>query len=240
MDKKPPSRAGKITPGGRMATVRVKAKRSRSVSSTAWLNRQLNDPYVAAAKKEGYRSRAAYKLLQMNDRYKLLRVGMRVVDLGAAPGGWSQVAAAILGGKGQVVALDILPMESLDGVTSFHADFMAEGSPQKLIDALQGKADLVLSDMAAPTTGHSKTDHIRIMALADAAYEFTTQVLALKGAFVCKLFQGGAEKDLLNTLKRDFATVRHAKPEASRKESSETYIVAQGYKGPPRPQGPKL
>ncbi len=235
MDKRPPARSGKSTPGGRMETVRVKAKRGRSISSTAWLNRQLNDPYVAAAKKEGYRSRAAFKLLQMNERYKLLRPGMRVVDLGAAPGGWSQVAAAILGGKGQVVALDILPMEPLEGVTAFHADFMADDSPKKLIDALQGKADLVLSDMAAPTTGHSKTDHIRIMTLAEAAYEFTARVLAPKGAFVCKLFQGGAEKELLARLKRDFATVRHAKPEASRKESAETYIVAQGFKGTPTP-----
>lgn len=230
-EKKPPTRSGKSTPGGRMTTVRVKAKRNRSISSTAWLNRQLNDPYVVAAKKEGYRSRAAYKLMQMNERFKLLRPGMRVVDLGAAPGGWSQIAADLLGGKGQVIALDILPMDPLEGVTVFHADFMAEDSPGKLIDALQGKADLVLSDMAAPTTGHSKTDHIRIMMLAEAAYEFATQVLAPKGAFVCKLFQGGAEKTLLDTLKHDFATVRHAKPEASRKQSSETYIVAQGFKG---------
>ncbi|MBP7252940.1 MAG: RlmE family RNA methyltransferase [Alphaproteobacteria bacterium] len=218
-------------PQVRMKATRVKSKASRSVSSTAWLNRQLNDPYVAAAKKAGYRSRAAFKLLQLNERFKLLRAGMRIVDLGAAPGGWSQVAAAVLKGKGQVVALDILDMPPLEGVTFFHADFMADESPAKLIAALQGKADLVLSDMAAPTTGHSRTDHIRIMALADAAYDFAAQVLAPNGAFVCKLFQGGAEKELLDRLKQDFAQVRHAKPAASRAESSETYVVAIGFKG---------
>jgi 23S rRNA (uridine2552-2'-O)-methyltransferase len=228
---KPPKPPAKSTPVSRMTTVRVKAKRNRSISSTAWLNRQLNDPYVAAAKNDGYRSRAAYKFLQMDERYKLLRPGIRVVDLGAAPGGWSQVVAAQLDGKGQVIALDILPMDPIEGVTFFHADFMAEDSPQKLMNALRGKADLVLSDMAAPTTGHSRTDHIRIMALAEAAYDFASRVLAPNGAYVCKLFQGGAEKTLLDVLKRDFATVRHAKPEASRKESSETYVVAQGFKG---------
>ena len=155
---------------------------------------------------------------------------MRVVDLGAAPGGWSQVAAAVLKGKGQVVALDILDMPPLEGVTFFHADFMADDSPVKLIGALQGKANLVLSDMAAPTTGHSGTDHLRIMGLAEAAYDFAAQVLAPGGAFVCKLFQGGAEKSLLNRLKQDFTQVRHAKPAASRQESSETYVVAMGFK----------
>jgi len=225
--KKPPSG----TPQMRMQVTRVKTAARRSTSSTQWLNRQLNDPYVAAAKKDGYRSRAAYKLLQLNERFKLLRSGMRVVDLGAAPGGWSQVVAAWLEGKGQVVALDILEMPALEGVTFFHADFMADDSPEKLIQALQGKADLVMSDMAAPTTGHGKTDHMRIMALAEAAYDFAAQVLAPQGAFICKLFQGGAEKALLDRLKQDFTTVRHAKPAASRQESSETYVVAQGFKG---------
>lgn len=225
-DKKPDGNL----PNLRMKSTRVKAKASRSKSSTEWLNRQLNDPYVAASKKEGYRSRAAFKLLQLNERFKLLRAGMRIVDLGAAPGGWSQIAAAWLEGKGQVVALDILDMPPLEGVTFFHADFMADDSPEKLIKALEGKADLVMSDMAAPTTGHSKTDHIRIMALAEAAYDFAAQVLAPNGAFICKLFQGGAERELLDRLKKDFAQVRHAKPPASRAESSETYVVATGFK----------
>lgn len=227
MTRKP--NAGK--PGGRMTAVRVRKRAGRSTSSMQWLDRQLNDPYVAAAKKAGYRSRAAYKLLQMDARFKLLRPGLRIVDLGAAPGGWSQMAAAALDGKGEVVALDLLPMEPLGGVTFLQADFMAEDSPRRLIAALKGRADLVLSDMAAPATGHAKTDHLRIMALAEAAYDFAAPVLAGGGAFVCKLFQGGASGDLLARLKRDFKTVRHAKPEASRKESSETYIVAQGYRG---------
>lgn len=231
-DKKPTTaRPDGGIPTVRMKVTRVKAQASRSKSSVKWLNRQLNDPYVVAAQKAGYRSRAAFKLLQLNERYKLLRPNMRLVDLGAAPGGWSQVAAAWLAGKGQVVALDILDMPELEGVTFFHADFMDNDSPEKLIKALQGKADLVLSDMAAPTTGHSKTDHIRIMMLADAAYDFAVQVLAPNGAFVCKLFQGGAEKDLLDRLKKDFTQVRHAKPPASRAESSETYVVAMGFKG---------
>lgn len=235
-DKKPTDKkAGDKKDAGiskiRMKVTRVKTSAKRSISSTKWLNRQLNDPYVVAAQKAGYRSRAAFKLLQLNERYKLFRPGMRMLDLGAAPGGWSQVAAAWLAGKGQVVALDILDMPALEGVTFFHADFMADDSPEKLLKALQGKADLVLSDMAAPTTGHSKTDHIRIMMLAEAAYDFAAQVLAPNGAFVCKLFQGGAERVLLDRLKKDFAQVRHAKPPASRAESSETYVVAQGFKG---------
>ncbi|MEJ0062715.1 MAG: RlmE family RNA methyltransferase [Alphaproteobacteria bacterium] len=217
-------------PSGRNLTVRVKSKASRSISSTKWLNRQLNDPYVAAAKRDGYRSRAAYKIIQLDERFKLLRPGMRIVDLGAAPGGWSQVMAKRIGGKGQLVALDILPMPPIDGVTFFEADFTANDSPAKLIAALKGKADLVLSDMAAPTMGHGKTDHIRIMALAEMAYDFAAQVLAPGGAFVCKLFQGGAEKEFLALLKKDFTSVRHAKPEASRQESAETYIVALGFR----------
>lgn len=229
--KKPPGKSTKTsTPNLRMKVTRVKAKANRSVSSTRWLNRQLNDPYVLAAQKAGYRSRAAFKLLQLDERFKLLRPGMRLLDLGAAPGGWSQVAAAVLAGKGQVVALDILAMEPLPGVTFFQADFMADDSPAKLVAALQGKADLVLSDMAAPTTGHAGTDHLRIMALADAAYDFAAQVLAPGGAFVCKLFQGGAEQELLGRLKQDFTAVRHAKPLASRQESAETYVVAQGFR----------
>lgn len=222
---------GKGKPAPRMLVTRVKTKASRSVSSTQWLNRQLNDPFVAAAKRDGYRSRAAYKLLQLHEKYKLLRPGLRIIDLGAAPGGWSQVAAAWLKGQGKIVALDILEMPALEGVTFLQADFMADDSPDKLMAALQGKADLVLSDMAAPTTGHAGTDHIRIMALGEAAYDFAAQVLAPGGAFVCKLFQGGAEKTLLDRLKQDFTSVRHAKPPASRQESAETYVVATGFKG---------
>lgn len=228
---KKPTGSKKTAAPPRMMATRVKNKAGRSVSSTRWLNRQLNDPFVAAAQKAGYRSRAAFKLLQLDERFKLLRAGMRVLDLGAAPGGWSQVAGQKLGAKGQVVALDILDMEPLPGVTFLQADFMADDSPAKLIVALRGKADIVLSDMAAPTTGHAGTDHLRIMALADAAYDFAAQVLAPGGAFVCKLFQGGAEKALLDLLKQDFTTVRHAKPPASRQESAETYVVAQGFRG---------
>lgn len=228
---KKPTGTKKTGASPRMMATRVKNKAGRSVSSTRWLNRQLNDPFVAAAQKAGYRSRAAFKLLQLDERFKLLHAGQRVLDLGAAPGGWSQVLGQKLGAKGQVVALDILAMEPLPGVTFLQADFMADDSPAKLIAALRGKADLVLSDMAAPTTGHAGTDHLRIMALADAAYDFAALVLAPGGAFVCKLFQGGAEKALLERLKQDFATVRHAKPPASRQESAETYVVAQGFRG---------
>jgi len=219
---------------GRMKNVRVKTAKRRTSSSTAWLARQLNDPYVMAAKRDGYRSRAAYKILQLDEKFNLFKKGMRVVDLGAAPGGWSQVIAASMDSgvkKGQLVALDILPMDPLPGVTVIEADFTADDAPAKIIAVLQGKADLVLSDMAAPTTGHQATDHLRIMGLAELAYDFAQRVLAPNGAFVCKLFQGGAEKEFLQSLKQDFAQVRHAKPAASRMDSAETYIVAQGFRG---------
>jgi 23S rRNA (uridine2552-2'-O)-methyltransferase len=218
---------------GRQMAVRVKTAKKRTTSSTLWLARQLNDPYVHAAKRDGYRSRAAYKLLQLDEKYGLLRGGMRVVDLGAAPGGWSQIVVSKIQSKakkGQLVALDILPMEEIPGASIILADFTAEDAPDKIHALLEGKADLVLSDMAAPTTGHTATDHLRIMGLAEIAYDFARQVLAPHGAFVCKLFQGGAEKDFLNTLKADFRTVKHAKPPASRSDSAETYIVAQGFR----------
>lgn len=220
-----------VQPGGRQVRVTVKTARKRSQASTLWLDRQLNDPYVAAAKREGWRSRAAYKLMQLDEKFRLLRPTMRVVDLGAAPGGWSQVVAKRQAGQGKLVALDILEMPPLDGAAVLQADFTADDAPEKLFAALDGKADLVLSDMAAPTTGHSKTDHLRIMMLADLAYDFARQVLVPGGAFVCKLFQGGAEKDLLDRLRKDFATVKHAKPPASRKESAESYVVAMGFRG---------
>ncbi|MDD5585562.1 MAG: RlmE family RNA methyltransferase [Alphaproteobacteria bacterium] len=214
----------------RREAVRVRASKKHSTSSRKWLERQLNDPFVAAARESGYRSRAAYKLLQLDARFHLLRTGMRVVDLGAAPGGWTQVAAAKIGAKGKLVALDILEMEPVEGADILHMDFLADDAPERLQKALNGKADLVLSDMAPPTTGHSRTDHIRIMALAETAAMFAMEVLAPGGTFVCKLFQGGAEKDLLAQLKLNFATVKNAKPEASRADSSETYLVAQGFR----------
>ena len=214
----------------RRAVVYVKAKRKHSESSRRWLQRQLNDPYVAAAKEAGYRSRAAFKLLQLDEQFQLLRPGLRVVDLGAAPGGWSQVASTQIGKKGKLVALDILPMDPLPGVEVLHLDFLLEEAPDLLKKALNGPADLVLSDMAPSTTGHPATDHIRVMAMAEVAAQFAMEVLAPNGTFVCKFFQGGAEKQVLDQLKKRFAKVRHAKPKASRAESSESYLVAQGFR----------
>jgi len=214
----------------RRETVRVKTAKKRSASSAAWLQRQLNDPYVAAAKEDGYRSRAAYKIIQLDESFKLIRSGMKVLDLGAAPGGWSQIAAKKIGAKGKLVALDILEMAPMPDVTILHMDFMAEEAPDRIKDALDGEADLVLSDMAPSTTGHGKTDHIRIMDLAENAALFAVEVLAPGGAFVCKLFQGGAEKSLLDLLRKHFAKVKHAKPAASRSDSSESYIVATGFR----------
>lgn len=218
----------------RKEAVRVKTAGKRSLASTLWLHRQLNDPFVAEAQKRGYRSRAAFKLLQLDEKFHLLGPGKRVVDLGAAPGGWTQVAVERVqsqAGRGQVVGLDILEMEPVPGAHTFQADFLDETAPERLKALLGGPADVVLSDMAANTTGHGPTDHLRIMNLAEAAYDFAEEVLAPNGAFVCKLFQGGAEKDLLDRLKRDFAVVRHAKPTASRADSSETYVVAAGFRG---------
>ncbi|HEX3973933.1 MAG TPA: RlmE family RNA methyltransferase [Stellaceae bacterium] len=214
--------------------VRVKTAKKRSVSSAAWLARQLNDPYVAEAKRLGYRSRAAFKLIELDERFHLLKRNARIVDLGAAPGGWTQIAAQKIdaeGGKGKLVAADILPMEAIPGAIVLQQDFLDEKAPAEIIAALGGQADLVLSDMAAPTTGHAQTDHLRIVALAEAAYEFAKEVLAPGGAFVAKVFQGGAEGELFASLKRDFTTLRHAKPPASRAESAEVYVVAQGYRG---------
>lgn len=228
MSKNTPNR-----PTGRGTAVRVKTARSRSASSARWLERQLNDPYVAEAHKRGFRSRAAFKLLQLDEKYHLLAPGKRVVDLGAAPGGWTQVAVAAVKPEntgGKVVGLDILPMDAVAGAVVFQADFLDPAAPERLKEALGGPADVVLSDMAAPTIGHQQTDHLRIMGLAEAAYGFAEEVLAPGGAFVCKLFQGGAERELLDRLKRAFAVVRHAKPPASRSDSSETYVVATGFR----------
>jgi 23S rRNA (uridine2552-2'-O)-methyltransferase len=224
--------------GGRAAAVRVKTARRRTASSTHWLERQLNDPYVAEARRLGYRSRAAFKLLELDDRFRLLKPGARVVDLGAAPGGWTQVAAARTraeAGQGRVIGIDLLPMDPVPGTTLLHADFLGPSAPEAIKAALGGPADLVLSDMAAPATGHAATDHLRIVALAEAAYAFAREVLAPGGSFVAKVFQGGTERSLLESLRRDFQSVRHAKPPASRAESAEVYVVAQGFRGRENP-----
>jgi len=213
----------------RRESIRIKAKKQRSESSRKWLLRHFNDPYVAAAWEEGYRSRAAYKLLQLDEQFHLLHPTMRVVDLGAAPGGWSQVVAKKIGSKGKLVALDILPMEPLAGVDIIEMDFLKEDAPDRLKKALGGQADLVLSDLAPSSTGHARTDHIRIMDMTELAAHFAMEVLLPGGTFVCKFFQGGAEKTLLDKLKKNFSKVKHAKPAASRSESSETYLVAQGF-----------
>ena len=215
--------------------VRVKSKNKRSHSSHQWLSRQLNDPYVRKAHAAGYRSRAAFKLIEIDDKHKILKRGARVVDLGAAPGGWSQVAAELVksnGGKGQIVAIDYLNFEPIPGVDIIEMDFTAPDAEDLLKSRLRGgKADVVLSDMAAPTVGHTKTDHLRSMGLAEAAAAFAADVLEPGGVFLCKVFQGGTERDLLEALKRDFKVVRHVKPPASRQESSELYVLATGFRG---------
>jgi 23S rRNA (uridine2552-2'-O)-methyltransferase len=225
-------RDGTAAPGaGRGLAVRVRTARGRTTSSTRWLQRQLNDPYVAAAKREGYRSRAAFKLIEIDAKFHLLKRGARIVDLGAAPGGWTQVAVARVGQSGRVVALDILEMDAVPGALVLHGDFTDPAMPARLLEVLGGPADLVLSDLSPPTTGHGPTDHLRIIALTEAALDFAEDALAPGGAFVAKVFQGGATGDLLARLKRLFAAVRHVKPPASRKESPELYVVATGFRG---------
>jgi 23S rRNA (uridine2552-2'-O)-methyltransferase len=212
--------------------VKVKKDRGRTQSSRAWLQRQLNDPYVAAAKSKGYRSRAAFKLVELNEKFRFLKKGARVLDLGAAPGGWSQVAVQA---GATVVSADVLEMEQIPGVTFFRADLTEEQVPAMLKDALQGPADIVLTDMAAPTTGHRATDHIRTIALVEIALEVAEDVLKPGGTFVGKVFQGGSSNELLARLKKTFREVRHVKPPASRQESVELYVVALGFKGEARP-----
>ncbi|MFI5014645.1 MAG: RlmE family RNA methyltransferase [Hyphomicrobiales bacterium] len=224
----------------RSLAIRVRKAAKKSASSRQWLTRQLNDPYVALAKREGQRSRAVYKLKELDERYKLLSRGARVVDLGAAPGGWSQYAAQRVGassGQGRVVALDLLDIEPIEGVVFAKLDFLEAEAPRWIIEALGGKADLVLSDMAANTTGHRKTDHLRIMGLAEAAAGFAREVLAPGGAFVAKVLQGGTEGALLASLKRDFARVKHVKPAASRADSAELYLLATGFRGEEQASG---
>jgi 23S rRNA (uridine2552-2'-O)-methyltransferase len=219
--------------GARDLKVRVRTGKKRSLASKLWLDRQLNDPYVARAKREGMRSRAAYKLIEIDDKYHLLKMGGRVVDLGAAPGGWSQIAARRVGadtGRGRVVAIDILEMAPVAGVEALHLDFLSADAPDKLKALLGGPADVVLSDMAANATGHRKTDHLKIMALAETAAMFAREVLRPGGTFLCKVLQGGTEGALLAELKRDFASVRHVKPAASRSDSAELYVLAMGFR----------
>ncbi|MBI5131377.1 MAG: RlmE family RNA methyltransferase [Rhodopseudomonas palustris] len=220
---------------GRMR-VTVKSGGRMKLSSKLWLDRQLNDPYVAQAKRDGYRSRAAYKLTEIDDKYHFLKSGQAVVDLGAAPGGWSQVAAKRIGsaeGRGKLIAIDLLEMGEIPGVTFAQLDFLDNAAPDRLREMLGGGADVVMSDMAANTTGHRKTDQLRIVGLVESAAQFASEVLKPGGTFVAKVFQSGADATLMNQLKRDFATVKHVKPAASRKDSSERYVLAMGFRGTP-------
>jgi 23S rRNA (uridine2552-2'-O)-methyltransferase len=221
------------TGGGRAVKVRVKSGKGRSVSSKRWLQRQLNDPYVARAKREGFRSRAAFKLSEIDDKAKFLRKGARVVDLGAAPGGWSQLAAMRVGApeQGRVVAIDILPMDAVPGVEFHQLDFLDPGASGRLKAMLGGPADVVMTDMAANATGHARTDHLKIMALVEAAADFAREVLAPGGTFLAKVLQGGTEASLLAMLKRDYKTVKHVKPRASRADSAVLYLLASGFRG---------
>ena len=218
--------------GGRALKVRLKGGRRRKLSSKLWLERQLNDPYVARAKREGFRSRAAYKLIEIDDKAHILKKGARVIDLGAAPGGWSQVAAGRVGApqQGRVAAIDLLAMEPVAGVDFAQVDFLDPAAPDKLKAMLGGPADVVLSDMAANATGHAKTDHLKIVALVEAAAEFAGEVLKPGGSFLAKVLQGGTEAALLAALKRDFKSVKHVKPPASRSDSAELYLLATGYR----------
>jgi 23S rRNA (uridine2552-2'-O)-methyltransferase len=217
--------------------VTVKTGGKRKLSSKLWLERQLNDPYVAQAKREGLRSRAAFKLIEIDDKYHFLKPGMSVIDLGAAPGGWSQIAAKRVGavnGKGRVVAIDLLEMPEIAGVSFAQLDFLAEDAPEKLLEMMGGRADVVLSDMAANTTGHRKTDQLRILGLVESATAFACEVLNPGGTLLAKVFQSGADAELLAQLKRDFTTVRHVKPASSRQDSSERYVLAMGFRGAPK------
>ncbi len=216
--------------GGVAGRTRVKTAKGRKVASTRWLERQLNDPYVKRAKAEGYRSRAAYKLLELDERFGFLKGARRVVDLGIAPGGWAQVVRKLCP-KALVVGIDLLPVEPLEGVTIAQMDFMADEAPAWLTEALGGAADIVLSDMAANTVGHPQTDHLRTMGLVEAGMDFACEVLRPGGHFVAKVLAGGADNELVAALKRNFTAVKHAKPPASRKDSSEWYVIATGFKG---------
>ena len=217
-------------PKERPLKVRLKTGKGRTVSSKRWLERQLNDPYVARARREGLRSRAAYKLAEIDDKHHILKAGARVVDLGAAPGGWSEIAAKRVG-SGKVVAIDLLDMAPIAGVDAVKLDFLDPTAPARLKAMLDGPADVVLSDMAANATGHKRTDHLKIMALVEAAAEFAREVLRPGGSFLSKVIQGGTEATVLAALKRDFASVKHVKPAASRADSAELYLLATGFRG---------
>jgi 23S rRNA (uridine2552-2'-O)-methyltransferase len=226
-----------LTRSGRDPGERLRSGKKRTASSARWLSRQINDPYVKQAQAAGYRSRAAFKLAELDDRFSLLKGAKGIVDLGVAPGGWSQVAAQRAPGA-RIVGIDLLPTDPLPGVTLLQMDFMADEAPVALAEALGGPADLILSDMAANTVGHQQTDHLRTMALVEAAADFAVRTLAPGGGFVAKVLAGGTQGELLTLLKRSFATVKHAKPPASRKGSSEWYVVAQGFKGGASPPDP--
>ncbi|MES2905686.1 MAG: RlmE family RNA methyltransferase [Pseudomonadota bacterium] len=210
---------------------KLKTGKGRKASSQRWLTRQLNDPYVEKAHKEGYRSRAAYKLLEIDQRFRLLKTGMKVIDLGAAPGGWCQVVMEKIGDTGKLVAIDLLPVAPLKGAIIFEMDFMDDDAPRLITEALGEKADIVLSDMAPNTIGHQRTDHLRIVAVVEAAVMFAEEILKPGGSFIAKVFQGGAGATLVNNLKKSFDTVKHVKPPASRSGSSEMFVVAQGFRG---------
>lgn len=214
----------------RLTSIKVKTAKSRSLSSTEWLKRQLNDPFVIQSKIDGYRSRAAYKILEINEKFNIVKPGMKILDLGAAPGGWSQVVSNITKGNGKVVAIDILEMPEVPYVTFAQKDFYAPETMSFFLETLEGKADLILSDMAPNTTGHSKTDHIRIIDLCERLFDFSCEILNLEGSLVMKIFQGGAETILLNKIKKCFREVKHFKPKASRKDSTEIYLIAKGFK----------
>ncbi len=241
MMTKPSAKGGRVRAGQggrRNLKVRVQTAKKRKLSSTLWLERQLNDPYVAAAKREGYRSRAAYKLIEIDDKYRILKPGAVVIDLGAAPGGWSQAAAQRVKaaeGKGRVIAIDLTEIAPIPGVEAVQADFTTEAGQKQLTVLLSGqKADAVLSDMAAPATGHPKTDHLRIMGLCEEALAFAEEVLAPDGIFLAKVLRGGTEHTLLEGMKRKFKSVRHVKPNASRSDSAELYVLATGFRGSER------
>ncbi len=216
--------------GYRGITTRVKTAKGRKKSSTRWLQRQLNDPYVALAKKANYRSRAAFKLIDLDEKFKFLRKGSKIIDLGAAPGGWTQVALERNGDNGKIIAVDLLPMD-VSGCVFIQGDFLDPETSKKILEEMPEKADIVMSDMAHNTTGDKATDHLRIMALVEEAYHFALEHLAENGVFIAKVFQGGTEKTLLNDIKKHFKVVKHAKPESSRADSKESYLVATGFKG---------
>ena len=233
--KGPGKSTGKPSVASRGLHTRVKTAKGRRMSSTLWLQRQLNDPYVQEAKRLGYRSRAAFKLIELDDKFHFLKTGARVIDLGAAPGGWTQVSMERIGKKGHVIGIDLLEIEGIAGADLIQGDFLDDDAPDRIKALMGGPADIVLSDMAASSTGHPQTDHLRIIGLLEVAVDFAVEGLAPGGAFVGKVLQGGTENQLLALLKRNFKVVKHAKPPASRSDSAEVYVVATGFKGRSEP-----